>query len=277
MVLAAAVFGPVAAQPSVQPDAAERPALLLVGDSTLASRTGYGDALCARMAPGWSCLNLARGGRSTRSYREDGLWSLVLARLRERPGAVPEVVLIQFGHNDQPGKPGRSTDLVTEFPVNLARYVAEVRAAGGLPVLGTPLTRRSFRGAVLQDDLGPWAEAARRAARELGVPSVDMHGVSFTRVQALGEAVADTLAVAARPAPGEPVAGGSRGFDRTHVGARGACLFAALAAPLLASAEPALAGAFARGGPSAADCLALPAPRPAAAPLTPGLASPPAE
>ena len=52
-------------------------------------------------------------------------------------------VLIQFGHNDQPGKAERTTDLATEFPANLARYVDEVRAAGAMPVLVTPLTRRS--------------------------------------------------------------------------------------------------------------------------------------
>ena len=45
-----------------------------------------------------------------------------------------DVLLIQFGHNDQPGKPGRSTDLATEFPANLARYVSYLRAAGATPL-----------------------------------------------------------------------------------------------------------------------------------------------
>ena len=220
---ALAATGP-AAPSSPGPSAAERPALLLVGDSTLAPRSGYGDALCERLAPGWACLNLARGGRSTKSYREEGLWDRVLTRLRARQGSAPHVVLIQFGHNDQPGKPGRSTDLATEFPVNLRRYVEEVRTAGGLPVLGTPLTRRSFKDGRLQGDLEPWAQATRRVARELGVPLVETLGISAARVQALGEAVADTLAVAAKPALGEAPGRGSNSFDRTHVGARGGML-----------------------------------------------------
>ncbi len=246
---------------------AERPALLLVGDSTLAPRTGYGDALCRQLSPAWACLNLAKGGRSTLSYRAEGLWQRVLARLRAGQTGVPRVVLIQFGHNDQPGKPGRSTDLSREFPANLARYVEEVRSAGGLPLLGTPLTRRSFKGETLQDDLQPWAEAVRRVAHEEGVPLVDTHAASFARVQALGEAVADTLAVAAKPAEGQPGAGGSNGYDRTHVGARGACLFAALSRPLLARAGPLLAAAFDGAAKAAAEdeCLALPLPPPAAA------------
>ena len=108
-------------------------------------RTGYGDALCQRMDPSLACLNLARGGRSSASYRSEGLWDRVLARLKAGPVGVNHYVLIQFGHNDQPGKPGRSTDLATEFPQNLARYVADVRAAGGRPVLVTPLTRAASK------------------------------------------------------------------------------------------------------------------------------------
>ena len=245
----AAAPAAAAAAASTRALEAEQPALLLVGDSTLAPHSGYGDALCERLAPGWACLNLARGGRSSKSYREEGLWERVTARLRSRQGSAPHVVLIQFGHNDQPGKPGRSTELATEFPAHLQRYVQEVRAAGGLPVLGTPLTRRSFQGGVLQDDLQPWAEATRRVA------------------QALGETLAETLAVAARPAPGEPPAApgrGSNAFDRTHVGPRGACLFAAQTAPLLRQAVPVLREAFREGGPDEAACLALPAPPPAA-------------
>ncbi|HRD96630.1 MAG TPA: hydrolase, partial [Rubrivivax sp.] len=85
--------------------AAEPPVVLLVGDSTMAPQTGYGDALCRRLEPAVACLNLARGGRSSLSYRAEGLWERVLARLRAGQPGVPRQVLIQFGHNDQPGKP----------------------------------------------------------------------------------------------------------------------------------------------------------------------------
>ena len=62
--------------------AQEPPAVLLVGDSTMAPRTGYGEAFCARLAPELACLNLARGGRSTLSYRAEGLWDRLLADTR---------------------------------------------------------------------------------------------------------------------------------------------------------------------------------------------------
>ncbi|SUZ34324.1 lysophospholipase [Xanthomonas arboricola pv. juglandis] len=144
--------------------------IVLVGDSTTAVQGGWGPSFCAQHVTSFlSCLNLARGGRSTSNYRAEGSWDIALHELRS--GGYRQVyVLIQFGHNDQPGKPGRSTDLATEFPANLRRYVAEARAAGAIPVLVTPLTRRQFARGQLLDDLAPWAEATRTLAQELQVP-----------------------------------------------------------------------------------------------------------
>jgi lysophospholipase L1-like esterase len=226
---------------------AQPAAVLLVGDSTMAPQTGYGDALCQRLEPALACLNLGRGGRSTLSYRAEGLWDRVLARLRAGPPGVQHTVLIQFGHNDQPGKPGRSTDLATEYPANLARYVSEVRAAGGTPVLVTPLTRRSFRGAELNNDLEPWAAAMRAVAAAQQVALIDLNASSAAAVQTMGEARADLLATA--PPGGE-------GFDRTHLGARGACVFAELMARALVRQGIAAATAVS----ATVDCEQVPAP-----------------
>ncbi len=234
--------GPAAPASTAAPLA---PLVLLVGDSTMAPDTGYGDALCARLAPAATCLNLGRGGRSTKSYRAEGLWARVTARLAAAEAGTPAYVLIQFGHNDQPGKPGRSTELATEYPANLERYLAELRSAGATPVLVTPLTRRSFRDGRLQDDLEPWAATMRRIAAEQRVPLVDLHASSRERVQALGAAAADELA------QGPP---GSAAFDRTHLGPRGACVFAALVAEGLRQAVPALKPS---AGP---DCTLIPPP-----------------
>ena len=194
--------------------AAEPLRVILVGDSTMAARTGYGDALCQRFKPEVACLNLARGGRSSSSFRAEGLWDNVQKLLGDK-SFITSIVLIQFGHNDQPGKPGRSTDLATEFPANLARYVVEARALGATPVLLTPLTRRSFRGEVLNNDLLDWANAVRHVAAIQQVPLLDLNAQSAMAVQKMGEAEADTLAMQTQ-------------FDRTHLGEKGAALFSQL-------------------------------------------------
>ncbi len=231
--LAAALLGAAAVSSWAQGQPPAGPRVLLVGDSTMAPRSGYGNALCAQLQQ-VACLNLARGGRSTLSYRAEGLWDTVLTLLRERgPGDTRQrnLVLIQFGHNDQPGKPGRSTDLSTEFGPNLARYVAEVRAEGSEVLLITPLTRRSFKDGTLVNDLRPWAEATLRVGADAGVPVLDLNATSSAAVQALGPGAADTLA----EAPPR--------FDRTHLGPKGAALFAQQVLDGLLAIKPELASA----------------------------------
>ena len=197
----------------------------------MATRTGYGDALCGMFLWQVECLNLARGGRSTKSYRADGTWERVNAALADRSRTT--YVLIQFGHNDQPGKPERTTDLEREFPGNLARYVDEVREAGAQPVLVTPLTRRAFRDGKLDATLAPWAEKVRLVAKEKGVQLLDLHEDSVALVSRMGPVKADNLA-------GEP-------FDHTHLGPRGAGVFARIVAREIANSVPGLAAHFAVG------------------------------
>ncbi|MDR7271590.1 lysophospholipase L1-like esterase [Pelomonas saccharophila] len=188
------------------------PRLILVGDSTMAPRSGYGNALCARFQQ-VACINLARGGRSSMSFRAEGLWATVMTLLNEGTSKQKTLVLIQFGHNDQPGKPGRSTDLATEFGPNMTGYVKEVKAAGAEVVLITPLTRRTFKEGELTNDLRPWAEAIIKVGADQGVQVLDLNAISHAAVAAMGQPAADTLA----EAPPR--------FDRTHLGPKGAELF----------------------------------------------------
>ena len=229
--------------------------VILVGDSTMATKSGYGDALCQRFQPNVECINLARGGRSSGSFRAEGWWDKVQELLRQPDSATTATyVLIQFGHNDQPGKPGRSTDLLTEFPVNMARYVADVKAWNGVPVLVTPLTRRSFKEGVLENNLKPWADATEKVARDTKTICLPLNADSHAAVQAMGEAEADTLAVAPPPPKGdattgdiaklEPQGAAKSAFDRTHVGVKGAAFFANMVEQELKQNVPAIRSAF---------------------------------
>jgi lysophospholipase L1-like esterase len=241
-----------------QASAADAPIrVVLVGDSTMATKSGYGDAFCARFTADVSCVNLARGGRSTGSFRAEGRWDEVERLLKDGASFKATYVLVQFGHNDQPGKPGRSTDLVTQFPANMARYARETRDLGGVPVLVTPLARRTFKGAYLANDLAPWAEATRRAAAQEHGVVLDLNRDSVAAVQAMGQDEADTLAVVPRP-PGyglpvdpnkvEPAGAAKTAFDRTHLGAKGADFFARMVERELVAARPETAVYFRDGG-----------------------------
>ncbi|MGV3729699.1 MAG: rhamnogalacturonan acetylesterase [Sphingopyxis sp.] len=239
--------------------------IILVGDSTMAPHSGWGGAFCANhVKSSVACVNAGRGGRSTRSYRQEGSWDIALAEARV-PGYRGHWVLIQFGHNDQSSKSERWTDETTEFPANLRRFVEEVRAAGATPVLVTPLTRREFRDGKLRNTLASWSDQVRGVAKAMDVPLVDLNALSAAQTEEMGPEMATKLAqvpptpeelaaaqagttLAARPAPPAPppIAGkGARGhvtrkFDYTHLGPVGAEVTAKLVTEALARAVPQL-------------------------------------
>jgi lysophospholipase L1-like esterase len=214
--------------------------VILVGDSTIAAGNGYGDALCTRFRPEVTCINLAANGRSSSSFRSEGRWDRVQGLLRDKGDFRASYVLVQFGHNDQPGKK-HATDLVTEFPANMARYAAEVRELGGVPVLVTPLTRRTFQGPNLHDNLGPWAGATRQAAAREHVALLDLNADSAEAVQKMGHVEADTLAMEPPPDPNQPAGKKKSQFDWTHLGPKGASYFSAMVAGELARTVPPIA------------------------------------
>ena len=270
--LACAVVAlPVNAQERTRTDAPllQPVKIILIGDSTMAPHSGWGSAFCGRhVKSSVACLNLARGGRSTRSYRAEGSWDIALAEARI-PGYRARYVLIQFAHNDQSSKPERWTDEKTEFPANLRRFVTEVRAAGATPVLLTPLTRRIFKAGVLDNNLASWSNEVRTVAGDMKVALVDLNARSAAAVARLGPVEAARLAQeppsreeleAARAGttlPPKPAAEGDppppagtsgpratvmRKFDYTHLGDQGADLFAGLIAHDVAVAVPELSG-----------------------------------
>jgi len=215
--------------------------IILVGDSTVALHNGWGPGFCALAKPELQCVNVAKNGRSSGSYRAEGSWATVMDELKHNSEYSATYVLIQFGHNDQPGKPGRSTDLATEFPVNLRQYVKDVLAAGAKPILVTPLTRRTFQDGKVKNDLAPWAEATKKVAADAGVPVLDLNTDSLAAVQAMGPVEANTLAMVPPPqsvidgaasgnSPPAPKTGPSAQFDYTHLGEKGSALFGRMVA-----------------------------------------------
>jgi lysophospholipase L1-like esterase len=179
------------------------------------------------------CINKGRAGRSTSSYRAEGHWDEVRGLLDQNRQYGQTYVLVQFGHNDQPGKPERSTDLATGFPANMGRYASEIAASGATPVLVTPLARRTFEAGKLADTLAPWATATRTVAQQQGTRLLDLHAATMSAFGNLGEAQAVTL--------GPPPKPDAKGPDLTHLNEQGAEIVAPIVLGELQKAVPALA------------------------------------
>jgi len=104
---------------------------VLVGDSTVTDDIGWGRGFTARLTSRSTIVNMALNGRSSRSFIDEGHWRAAVAQ-----GA--DVILIQFGHNDMPGKgPERETDPATTYRAFLARYITPSLDMPREPVSGT--------------------------------------------------------------------------------------------------------------------------------------------
>jgi PelA/Pel-15E family pectate lyase len=199
---------------------------VLVGDSTVTDDIGWGLGFTARLTSHAAVVNLARNGRSSRSFIDEGHWRAALTQ-----GA--DVILIQFGHNDMPGKgPERETDPATTYRALLARYIDEARAAEAVPVIVTSLTRRNFNAAgEIASDLGAYVDAAKAVAADKGVAVVDLHAASIALLNRLGPKSGDIFGILKD----------DRTLDRTHLSKDGSTAFGALVADELLRVMPALA------------------------------------
>jgi pectate lyase len=227
--------------------------IALAGDSTVTDSAGWGFGFKKRIAPDVLCENFAGGGQSSKSFRGTGQWEKTLA-------SKPAYILIQFGHNDMPGKgPNRETDPATTYAENLARFVAEARDAGAQPILVTSLARRIFeRDGKLRGELAPYAEAARKVAAEHHVPLIDLYARSIALAEKLGpagvapfepkvlptpaiEPTTDGAAAPAKPAAPDldsTTPGAQARRDGTHLNARGSIEFGAIVAEELRKMLP---------------------------------------
>lgn len=231
IVASCCLFGSAATSSAADESKPAKVRIVLVGDSTVTDNAGWGKAFGELLNADAECINRARGGASSKSFYDKGNWKQALEQM-------PNYVLIQFGHNDQPGKgPDRETDPRTTYREYLARYVDEARAAGATPILVTSLTRRTFGpDGKIRSTLGPYVEAAKALAAEKKVPAVDLHARSIELVERLGAEKAKAFG------PKHPTIPGA--IDGTHLNASGAKATALLIVDELKRVEPALAKYF---------------------------------
>jgi len=202
--------------------------LVIIGDSTVCNYPadnpcrGWGQFIEGYFRDGTVQVhNLAKGGRSTKTFIKEGLWQRAL-------NEKPDVILIQFGHNDSHGH-GRpeATDAATDFQDNLRRYIDEARAINATPILITPMYRRTFdKAGKLTDILGPYAAAMKTVAAEKKVPLIDLHTSSGKLFEPLGDAGCVVFA--------------NTPTDRTHFNEKGARAMAELVMQELRAVAPPL-------------------------------------
>lgn len=212
----------------------------LAGDSTLSEQldserplTGWGESLPSFLCDGVRVLNHAKNGRSTRSFLSEGLWSNLLAQLRDG-----DIVKIQFGHNDQKkSNPTLYSDAWQGYQDHLTRFVADVRALGATPVLLTPIVRRDFDlQGELQNTLGDYPSVTRHVANEQKVELIDLNALTSELIQNMGPTESKSIYLHLSPNTHGNYPEGEQ--DNTHLNAKGAFKVAELSAIELQRIRP---------------------------------------
>ena len=164
--------------------------LTIVGDSTVASYDakslihGWGEFIAPRMRPRVKVHNLAVPGTSSSTFIQKGLWD---GALRDKPN----VVLIQFGHNDS----GQDINPL-QTQSNLQFLIESAREHGATPILVTPMQLRRFSSDKLLPSLKEYADAAKEVAERTGVVVIDLNDLSGQLFTNLGPARTAQLASA---------------------------------------------------------------------------------
>lgn len=119
--------------------------------------------------------NRARGGRSTRTFFQEGRWRSITEHLHEG-----DLVLMQFGHNDAAeDKPERYVNLqgYKEF---LRLFVTQTREKGAIPIILTPVCRNyPWKDGRLENVHGEYPMAAMSLAKEMRVFYIDLNQLSM--------------------------------------------------------------------------------------------------
>jgi pectinesterase len=204
--------------------------IVLVGDSTVTDKQGWGPGFKSFLADRAECINTARGGRSSKSFINEGLWTEALA-------LKGNYYLIQFGHNDEPNKGDRTTDPNTTYREFMTRYIDDARAIGAKPILVTSLVRRQWDksgNGKINSSLVPYVEAVKQLAKEKNVPVIDLHASSKKLCEQLGKEKCHEFS---------PIKDNNE-FDNTHLNAKGSEIFGRLVVEELVKAVPELKPCF---------------------------------
>lgn len=198
--------------------------IFLAGDSTMAEKlpekrpeTGWGEMLGQHFKDGKvRIVNRAANGRSTKTFISEGKWQSIIADMNKG-----DYVFIQFGHNDQSKDKGERYTPPDDYRKNLIRFVEEVRARHGHPVLFTSVMRRRFdKDGKFYDTHGEYPEIVRSVAREMKVPLIDMHRTSETVIVRYGVENSRKLFLQLRPGENPNYPNGVE--DNTHFSPLGA-------------------------------------------------------
>ncbi|HEU4767951.1 MAG TPA: rhamnogalacturonan acetylesterase [Pyrinomonadaceae bacterium] len=195
---------------SVDRNADKRPALFIIGDSTVKTPTegqqGWGDPIAELFDQKKIRVeNRARGGRSSRTFQTEGLWDQILSELKRG-----DFVLMQFGHNDASAvndtSRARGTlkgigeeteeidnlltkkrEVVHTFGWYMRKYITEAKAKGATPIMLSPVPRNNWKDGKVARNAATYGGWAAEVAVSQEVFFIDLNELIAQQYETLGQ------------------------------------------------------------------------------------------
>ena len=218
--------------------------VLMIGNSTMAEKPykggnpekGWGQIFPLYFKEGIKIENYAVNGRSTKSFLDEGRWSVIMDKIN-----FGDYVIIEFGHNDsKKDDPKRFADANTDYRTNLIKFVNETRLKRGIPILATPIVRRRFDDqGNFYDVHGDYPKVVREVTAEMNVLLLDLHKRTEEMLIEFGEERSKLLFLSIDSTEYKSLLGGKT--DNTHLSAYGAFKVCDLAAEEIRNLIPELA------------------------------------
>ncbi len=182
--------------------------VFIIGDSTVASNNdtlvGWGVPIDKYFdTTRVNVYNKARGGRSSRTFRGEGLWDEVLKNLDNG-----DFLLIQFGHNDG-GEINRpkyraslngmgddtqtiefkkdSVEVVHTYGWYMKKYITEAKEKGATPIVLSMIPRNIWHDKKVERNNNSYAKWAKEAVNDAGGYFLDLNDSIAMRYEEMGQ------------------------------------------------------------------------------------------
>ena len=173
-------------QVTIEPDTL-CPTVFLCGNSTVVDQDDEPWASWGQMITRWFtdsvCFcNMAESGETASTFIAVGRLKKALSMMKRG-----DYIIMEFGHNDQKQKqPGAGA--YYNFATALKTFVDEARQCGATPIFVTPTQRRMFDAeGHIRETHADYPEAMQWVAGREGCPLIDLHQMTRTLFEAMGE------------------------------------------------------------------------------------------
>jgi len=171
---------------TIEPDTAAT-TLFLCGNSTVVDQDYEPWASWGQMIPRWfddqvAVANYGESGETASTFIAANRLKKILSQVKRG-----DYIFVEFGHNDQKQR-FAGAGAWYNFSTCLKTFVDEARSRGAIPVFVTPTQRRSFStDGRIRETHGDYPDAMRAVAQREQVPVIELHDMTRTFYETLGE------------------------------------------------------------------------------------------